>query len=355
MLNGIEESRNYDTNLREQRRGLLFGIGMIVLSLVFFESAVLFFLFPLPLALLYARKGEKWFLGGGACMIACVVVASLLKTRFLAGNDLPQATGSGVAVQQAIDVQVMHQLFFLEALVPFLILLGVFSAYTSLFRNLRKIYRLLIATLILAVVSIPLFRYFIANEGLKSLFENQMSIAAEAVRLSMTEPASFESSLFNAMFNTEKLLSYVYEAMQKSYLAMYFVLTAGTVWIADSIDRRLKGSIPRGFVAFAVPDPCIWALIASLAGVLADLFFGIGSVGYLFWNLGAIFLILYGCAGIGIISSLFERYKVRRGGRTLFWFLIIVLLLVPKVNFVCILGIPALGVSELWIKFREKT
>ncbi len=330
---------------------VFFALGMTLLSLLFFESAALFFLFPLPLALLYSRKGGKWFVSGAAVMLGAVLLVAFIKTRGLSGTEF----SGDIAGSEASGQKVLQSLMLMEVLIPFILLFGVFAAYTPFLGRLRRVYRLTLATLAVGCASVPLFLYFSSDEGLKSFFAYQMRMMTEVVRLSMAEPASFESSVFNALFDQEKLQGFIRDVLYRSYLAWYFVVVAGCVWMAESMKRRLAGGPPRRFDSFFVPDPLIWGLIASLGGVLLDLFIGIGEIGYLFWNLGAIFLVLYGVSGIGIISSLFNRYGVRRGMRSLFWFLILMLLLWPRVNLLCIIGIPALGVSEIWIKLREKT
>ncbi|MEW5816027.1 MAG: DUF2232 domain-containing protein, partial [Spirochaetota bacterium] len=130
-------------------------------------------------------------------------------------------------------------------------------------------------------------------------------------------------------------------------------ILSGNWWLGTSIGRRLKGEQAFEITRFSLPDFFIWPLLVSWAGILLDLFKNIGILGYVFWNAGFISLFLFGLQGLGIIRFLFGKHKVARGLRLISGIVLAVFILWPGLNIIVMIGIPGLGVSELWIKYRK--
>jgi hypothetical protein len=95
----------------------------------------------------------------------------------------------------------------------------------------------------------------------------------------------------------------------------------------------------------------VWVLLVGAVGVFVDVAGGIGALRYVAWNAVLASLVLYGAQGIGIIRFLFDRYNVSQGARIGIGIALIVGLFVPALNLVVLLGIPGLGISELWVRY----
>lgn len=107
---------------------------------------------------------------------------------------------------------------------------------------------------------------------------------------------------------------------------------------------------------FRIAEYMVWPLLVGLAA------FGAGRVASLpptvdtavtVFALGMLFL--YSLQGLGIISAFFVRQRnpgMQRIGLPL---VLAILFLVPVLNFVLLVGIPLLGVLELWIRMRPAT
>ena len=129
------------------------------------------------------------------------------------------------------------------------------------------------------------------------------------------------------------------------------MLTVGW-FFADAISRRLHKKQRFRLIDFIVPETMIWPLIVSLIGVLGDVFVGLGWIGHLMWNSTFILVLIYGLHGIGLIEYLLKRYKVSRSSKRFLAIISIAVLLLPGINFIILIGVPVLGVSELWIRYR---
>jgi hypothetical protein len=116
----------------------------------------------------------------------------------------------------------------------------------------------------------------------------------------------------------------------------------------------MSGNPPVGFRGFRVPDWLVWPLLVPWAVVLLDLKISLGPLRYVAWNLGLIMLFTYGMQAVGIIQTLLDRRNVSRGFRALIAGGLALMVLWPGVNFVVLIGLPCLGVSELWIHYRKE-
>ncbi|RKX77324.1 MAG: hypothetical protein DRP87_09545 [Spirochaetes bacterium] len=132
------------------------------------------------------------------------------------------------------------------------------------------------------------------------------------------------------------------------FLFLIFNWRGGT-YIVEKLNRRKVDRV----INFFMPEKMIWPLLVSWAGIFIDRFLDLGLLGYAFWNVGSIFLVLYALQGIGILKYLFNRYNFSRLTRVFIGLALVIMLFWPGVNLLVIVGIPALGVSELWIKYRK--
>jgi hypothetical protein len=169
----------------------------------------------------------------------------------------------------------------------------------------------------------------------------------------VTSPDSFESSVLVKELQPDIIIESTMKLVFRNYIFAYFIMLSGSWFIADSIQRRSNHRKQFKLVDFRVPEIIIWPLIITLAVVFLDIFLGMSWLGYIMWNSAFIMVFIYGLHGIGLIKYLLERYKVPGRGRRLIFVFAFVVLLMPGLNLILLLGIPVLGVSELWIKFRK--
>ena len=236
-----------------------------------------------------------------------------------------------------------------ELVYPLSIIGGVLGI--SYFR-MRTLYLLIAATLGFAMLSIPMIFYYSGNEEIVTLLNDQIIYVSDIFSKGAASSDSFESAVLIKELHPDRIIESTAKLVFRNYLLAYFIMLSGSWYFADAISRRWQKQ-PRFHLAdFIVPDTMIWPLIVFLVGVLADVFMGIGWIGHLMWNGTFMMVLIYGLHGIGLIEYLLTRYKVSRSSRRFIVIISIAVLLLPGINLIILIGVPALGVSELWIRYR---
>ena len=102
-----------------------------------------------------------------------------------------------------------------------------------------------------------------------------------------------------------------------------------------------------------MPDFMVWPLIVSLLVVLVDRKISAGFIGFTGWNILLIMATLYGFKGLGIIQNFMKILKFPPPMRMMIIFTLSLLLVQPGINYFILIGVPLLGVSEIWIKYEK--
>lgn len=154
-------------------------------------------------------------------------------------------------------------------------------------------------------------------------------------------PAETLNSLAAAFQQTRDVLPHFLPGilLATSLLQVWFVLGMGTLFM-----RRLApGLIPwQDLRAWRLPDPVVWGFIAGIvAMLLPGQGFGVAGT-----NLLMVVSALYFLQGMGVISSLFNKWQVPRPLRALAY----ILFLVQGYG---ILVLIVTGVADVWADFRR--
>jgi hypothetical protein len=208
-------------------------------------------------------------------------------------------------------------------------------------------------TAVVALASIPLMLVFSGNEELIAFLEEQIGLLIRALRESLTPEASTGSMLGGA--GTQELVRFFGQVYVRTYLFGYFLLLSAS-WLLSRVvhSRSTGGGSSFTLDRFGVPERLLWPFLIAWAGVLLDALAGLAAVGFVFWNAALILLFLYGLQGVGVMKTLFRRYGVGQGLRIAVSIAAIIILLTPRLNLVLIIGVPLLGLSEYWVRYRER-
>jgi hypothetical protein len=309
----------------------------ILLAVVFSQVGLLIFLFTVPLYTLYYRKGASDFLTSSGTVMFLVLIMALWKTRSVTDTDLRRAL---IVIEMMIPVLLMLGLFFVIDIIP------VVSGF-------RRLYRLLLATAAAVIVFLPFYRVLKGNTVFIDAVGNQLNAMAGV--LLGEGSASFESEVVKTYFGDEGFLEYLKNFYINSAAAIYFLILLVTNRISELVLFRLSGKLPVKLIDFKVPGLLLWPMLISAVLMIADMFelFQTGLLSPVIWNAGMILLFVYGLQGLAILRSLFIRYRVPPGLRLMAEFFIIMMLVVPGINYIVIIGLPVLGVSETWINLRK--
>jgi len=316
-----------------QKRHLIIFSALTAASILIFQISVVFFLFTVPLYVIMRKYGFQ-YVSMAAFFVAIVMVTQTL------------IRGSGIEGDSLRSF-----LIILELIYPLSLLGGMLVI--SYFRGSRKvIFLLLAASAGFYILSVPVFVHFSGNNEIVTLLKDQIIYVAQMFSKGAGSADSFENALLLKELQPERIVVTTAKLILRNYVFAYFIMLTVAWYFADAVIRKTEKRSGIKLVNFRVPEILLWPLIISLLGVLADLFLGLGWIGYLMWNSTFIMILLYGIHGIGLIGYLLVRYKVTRSGRRFLIILSVAVMLLPGINLVLLIGVPVLGVSEMWIRYR---
>ena len=302
------------------------------ISVFAYQTGFFFFLFLVPLQLLLFRSGLK------VARIAVLGVGVALVYL-----------GIRHTAQGASDVR--FSLLMVELVIPIL-LLGGFLLENGFFGNIGGVLlNALLATVITALVSIAVLHVLLSNEAFIAYYKTQFSDMFNILKTTLA--ASSDIDLVPMMdMDVDTMLSHVSSVFFKGFLFAYFCILFVSYIFALSVERLAKREV--GIITVMIPDYFVWVLIVSLSLVLADARFQLNPVlGYVGWNVFLIVMFLYGLRGMGLIRQMLEVRKVHPVVRFFLSFAAVILLLHPRYGRVLLVGIPLVGISEIWFKYKR--
>ncbi len=314
-----------------QKRHLLIFAVLTAASILIFQISVVFFLLSIPLFIIMQRYGFSYLSLAVLFVSLAIVIETFIRGSGIEGSNL------------------RHFLIVAELVYPLSIIAGVLGIAWLRYRTL---YSLVVVTIGFAVISVPLIFYYSGNEEIVNLLKNQIIYVSDMFRDSVTASDSFESSVLVKELQPGVIIESTMKLVFRNYIFAYFIMISCSWFIADAIQRRRNRRDQFKLANFKVPEIMIWPLIITLAIVFLDVFIGMSWFGYIMWNSAFVMVFLYGLHGIGLIKYLLNRYEVPGSGRRLIAISIFVVLLLPGINLILLIGVPVLGVSELWIRYR---
>ena len=322
---------------QESSRRLRDGLIAVILTVIFSQFGGLVFFYTVPLYILYYRKGFSDLAIASASVFVVLAVLAVWKTRLVTDTDLRRAL---IIMEMIIPVLLMFGMFFVIDVIP------VLSGY-------RRLYRLLAATAAGMLVFIPVFLLLKSNQVFTEAVSAQIN--AIAGMFSPEGTGSYESEVMKTYLGEEGLVGYMKNFYRRSVGAFYFLLLLVSSRAADILMFRFGRRDAMRLIDFKVPSTLLWPTLLAAVAVLVEMFglFRLGYFSSLVWNAGLILVFIYGLQGLAIIRSLFIKYRLPHGLRLMIEFVIIMILVMPGINYIVIIGLPVLGISETWINLRN--
>jgi hypothetical protein len=333
------------------------GARLLELFLFALSSAVLYYLgvgvlfFLIPLQVVAARRGAAALAaaeGLFVVMLAAVRLAALVPGLRDAGQALQEGTGLLAAVEG----------FGLAVL-----LLGLLAVNAPRPRGARSLVKALAATAAAGLLAAPLA---VALSRTPAFGRAMEAAVAEALRMigAMVQAAAGEAAVPAEALDAAGLLAFTGAWFLRSFLAGYLALLAFSWWAGNAAAARSlaarAGVVPGGAAGgprlsgFRLDGFYLWPFIASWAGIGLGLLVDLGWASYVVWNAGLVMLLLYGLQGLAILRFFFEKRRLPR----LLWFVLLVGLVAlaasPRAGIVVVFGVPLFGVSENWIRYRDR-
>ena len=310
-------------------------------STLLYHLGMGFILFLIPLQVVLVRKGRKSFAISSGLALTLIIIVKLI----LLGRT--QDPAAFLIVEIATALSLMGGLVLIQ--------LPELSSGFEKYR-LPRVLRLLITTGVAGVVSVPVILYLRGNEEFLLAMQEIFSAFATNMNRAFSEAEAFNLLSGSGMFQAESLMQISSTFLVRSFLFDYFLLLTFSWWLGTVIGARTVGK-KHGLTRvadFKLPDTYVWPLIVSLGLVLGTLLVPVEFLEILAWNSLLIMVFLYGVAGLGILRFLLKKLKIPVGFRWLLILAIIILAMTPRINFIILILVPGLGVSETWLKYRRE-
>jgi hypothetical protein len=287
-------------------------------SVLLFYSGLFAFLFAVPVQLVYTKYGpQKGMMTAAGTAIAIVAVHLLQVTRL---ETIPTD---------------MVRLLFLDSLMP----VGLLAGLTVINLDHRHPWwgRLLVGSVVALLGAVPSLRLLaLAGDGTGPL-SDQLSAMVEMLGVSE---------------NTDELIRTIQQVAMNTVGIGLVATLAANWWLGRSIVLRRYG-LMQSLRPARVMNDLVWVVIAGLAIVVGSEFVEAGFATSIGWNALLVGAFLFGVQGVGLIQHLLRlRGGTDRGER---WVptVVLMLLFVPGLNLLVMLGVPLLGMSEVWIDYRR--
>jgi len=298
-----------------------------LVSALFYQLGFVLFLFLVPLQVVLERKGQRAFLVAGIAAWTAITLVRVFELRRVEAL-------AGLGPLAGIDIAV-----------PAVFILGLWMMNSRHPQLPGTIYRLLLAGLLSVVVFVPGAVALLSHEGARSLVDEQFRMVYEGI---------VNAGGGVAVITFEEFLAMSGSFLASSFAFMYLVVLSSN-WVMGKVigSAAERALLLRALGEFQVPLKLTWPALLSWAGMLFSIMLPLGALRFVVWNAGLTALLLYGVQGVAIIRYGFERRNLSRGARTLFVGAMVLSLMIPGLNILVLIGVPLLGISELWINYHR--
>jgi hypothetical protein len=316
--------------MKLERETVKYLIGAAALTFILYQVDLLYAVFTVPLHVLALKRKDSVVYYAAAVAAFAITIQEFI--RF---------SGYGAGSQDGLIVAI-------AVFGPVSLFAGTLLYYASENRGLRRLYRFLISLSAAGVLGLLI----------TVLFEGDSAAAVHA-RDSMREQFSLLMSIgqqsgIGGMFSAEQadmFFNLTVETVKRSFLLGIALQLGVSIQIAMLIFSRLSGKRERWIASFHVPEQFLWPFLVSWTVVLVSLLTDIGPAGVIGWNVALLTGFVYFLQGCAILLVLLQKKGIRISA-SLIVMLLLLLLLIPGVNALFMLGVPLLGISEIWIQYR---
>ncbi len=305
---------------------LLVAVGA---SFLLYQIDMLYFLFTVPLHVIALRQHKEVFLTAIGGVLAAVVVEELIRFHSF------EMAGNGMLIM-AIGLYV-----------PSALLIGA-AVYHMIDASVRRLYRFVGSWFYCALAGFILIIIF-EGDSSAAVFTRDLIKEQFTVFLSLGQEID-GTGVFGSIAPETLYMMAIY-TVERSFLLGMIVQLGISILLSQLIQNKTSGRVDPWFQRFFVPELLLWPFLISWAIILVSSMIETGIVGIIGWNIGLGLGLLYFVQGVSILYWLLRRRGARLSLGTSIVLGLLILLL-PGINVLMMLGIPLLGISEIWIRYR---
>lgn len=313
-----------------------------IFSGLLYGTAILSFAFLLPVQVSFGRRGRR--AGYIACLVSFVTAMIFQSAELFAAGGFSSSLG---------DYGFLGFLL-LASLPPSLFLLGLAIMNASLWSSHLGWARGFAGVLPASLVAIPGLIWLSGNKAFLAMVEARLKGFVDSF-LSQAGKG-VDADALRASLDVETLTRSSLLVLDSSFVGLFLALLAGSWWIGNRISgvgspgRLLAGRLSD----YRLPYPLVWAFLATWTGVLVVTWLKLGMpYQAVVWNLAIAASLAYALQGLGIVSHLMRRIKMSGMLRICLGITALALLLTPPFGTVLVAILPLLGVTEVWIPYRN--
>jgi hypothetical protein len=217
--------------------------------------------------------------------------------------------------------------------------------------RISRIARILLATLVLSLAALP----FVLRMEKDTAFIGQLSAyvteTIDASGLALDEPRL-----------ASELVRRAIAIIGSGFSAFILWILAGSWWLGSLIASKSRSALaghapvknlPR-LAAVKVPLKALWPSLLLWGLLFMALAFKVQGLWLMLaWNLALCAASIYGLQGVGVLSFLLHKPAVPTLLRRLLPLALIAALLNQATSAVVLIGLPVLGITEVWIPYRN--
>lgn len=317
-------------------------VGFAAAAVVFSRLELFALLFLVPIQLAWVRRGEEGGLLSSGIALGAMVVIAAIQSWQSAGSI--GEIGSPAA-------------FYLDAVVAAGLMIGLFMMNSRLVPELiRRPVRVCERAAGAIVGSLVLFVLFRAAGG-STLWQDYVAIQVAGSPELM---AQVDATVGEIVALQEQLLPLVARGAATAYLAVML----GSWWFGSLIAFRTRFPLSEGnpvmqelagyaVVRFRLPEGWVWGLIIGWSSVALSIVLELAWLSTAAWNVALVMMVFYAIQGIAIVLHLGRRRATNQSARLLLAGGLVLGLLIPGLRIVVAVGIPLLGVSEIWVSYHR--
>jgi hypothetical protein len=324
-----------DLNAGLKRYSIALLLGAV--SAVFYGTVALAPVFLVPIQVSGVGRGIKSMFVSSAVSIAGIALWQMIiisKAGVFTWATMALGISAPLALLIALALMAMHR-----------------------FHGIPFAIKALVGSMVAAALCMPSFIFALRDSGLRRMFEDAFMAASTAIGAEMPDP--------------ELLWDTVKTGVASSFAAILFVFLFASAWIGTRFGQSVfhivpsvppaeqqgvaddgKVSLPPVLAGYRLPEPLVWALLASWASLLFARFYPSFVLSAVASNATLALSICYGVQGLAVASAVAERAGMAPVARLLGPIAIILLLLGGTVGLILVGLIALVGTLETWIPFR---
>lgn len=324
--------------MAERRTYVLEIVGFAAAAVILSRFELLAIAFLIPVQLAWIRHGEAGGIASSGLAVGAMMVLAVVGLR--------QADGGVTAGA-----------FFVDAMVALVFVAGLFLLNTQqVVHGLPFRVRVCQRAAAAVIAATVLFGLFIAAAG-PSLWSDYFAVQ-------LARRPELLSQINATVEEIVALQQQLLPVIARGALPAYLVVLLGNWWVGSLVAFRTRFPLSGGnpvmqeiagysVVRFQLPLNWVWALIAAWSAVAASVVLELQWLSTVGWNAALVMMGFYAIQGIAIALHLARQRAGEQRMRLLIAGALVLGLLIPGLRIVIAVGIPLLGVSEIWISYHR--